>query len=494
MKYDYLVVGAGIAGLTASVILAQAGFRVALIERSEHIGPVMRGFSRKARFFDSGFHYTGGMAGNDVLDRFFRYLHIDHELTPEPLDENGFDVFHCTEREFVFPFPYGHGRIKEAFDQAFPHDRDATERYFRQVSDIYEAQPYIDLDAPLLRRDWLIDAQTTSLKDVLDGLTDNRLLKSVLSMHCLLHGASPDEVSFFCHACVVAPYYNSANRIRGGGRQIVHAFDTRIARLGIDVFTGRSVEKMNFTAAGALSGVSLEDGEAIEGDNCLSTVQPSQVLAMIPGPQFRPAYRKRLEAFEETPSAYILYGLTDAPDSPFTRQNHFLFASERFPLLGPSVPIEDRPVYVAQGGNDAQETATFTALCPALLSEVADWSDSTTGRRSEAYRRHKTNVAALLQRRLDAVFDGLNEHTTFTETATPLTLRDYGGNTSGSLYGIKHRFDQHDLLPITRNRHLTLAGQGVAPPGLLGAMVSAFVAAGSILGHDRIREELKRCR
>jgi all-trans-retinol 13,14-reductase len=46
---------------------------------------------------------------------------------------------------------------------------------------------------------------------------------------------------------------------------------------------------------------------------------------------------------------------------------------------------------------------------------------------------------------------------------------------------------------VTRLGNLYLAGQSIVAPGVLGAMISGFVACGSFLGHDRLRSELKKC-
>ncbi len=83
MTYDYLVIGAGLSGLTASVILARHGYRVALVEKADKTAPLVRGFSRNGVFFDTGFHYTGGLDEHGMLDTFFKYLGVAPVLEKE---------------------------------------------------------------------------------------------------------------------------------------------------------------------------------------------------------------------------------------------------------------------------------------------------------------------------------------------------------------------------------------------------------------------------
>ena len=75
--------------------------------------------------------------------------------------------------------------------------------------------------------------------------------------------------------------------------------------------------------------------------------------------------------------------------------------------------------------------------------------------------------------------------------ATPLTFRHYTGSPSGGVYGVKRRVGQFNPIPPTRVKGLYLTGQAVVLPGLMGAMVSAFVTAGSILGDEKILKELR---
>ena len=339
MTYDYLVIGGGLSGLTASAVLAKHGYRVALVEKAGKTAPLVRGFSRKGVFFDTGFHYTGGLDEHGILDTFFKYLGIASGLEKEPFDEQGFDVFRCSKSGFTFPFPYGFDRIRRSFEERFPEEAGGVGLYLRAVSRIYDALPYTNLDAPLAAQDLSDPSLGESLQSRLDALTDKSLLKCILSMHCLLHGVSPQDVSLAAHARVVASYYNSVHRIKGGGRSLADALDNRCREWGVDVFTGRAVREVAFSPAGDLAGARLEDGEEIPAACCISTVHPQYLLNMVPDRFFRPIYRKRLAALEETSSAYLLFGKTDVVMEDLLGRNQFLFDEEAFPGIDGSVPF-----------------------------------------------------------------------------------------------------------------------------------------------------------
>ena len=64
----------------------------------------------------------------------------------------------------------------------------------------------------------------------------------------------------------------------------------------------------------------------------------------------------------------------------------------------------------------------------------------------------------------------------------------------GAIYGVGRFAGQYNPQAATRVAGLYLSGQAIAAPGLMGAMVSAYMTCGTILGHDLLRGELKEWR
>ncbi len=90
MTYDYSVIGGGISGMTAALILAKQGYRVALVEKSRYLAPTIRGFTNKGVYFDTGFHYTGGLGDGEPLDIMFRYLGLYDTVRKKTLSPREF--------------------------------------------------------------------------------------------------------------------------------------------------------------------------------------------------------------------------------------------------------------------------------------------------------------------------------------------------------------------------------------------------------------------
>ncbi|MBU4305036.1 MAG: NAD(P)/FAD-dependent oxidoreductase [Candidatus Omnitrophica bacterium] len=92
-KYDVIIIGAGVAGLTCGCYLAKAGLKVLIAEQHYIPGGYCTSFKRKGYVFDVGVHYFGsGRKGGQIdkvvkelaLDvQFFRFDPTDKIILPE---------------------------------------------------------------------------------------------------------------------------------------------------------------------------------------------------------------------------------------------------------------------------------------------------------------------------------------------------------------------------------------------------------------------------
>lgn len=495
MKCDFAVIGAGASGLTASLILAKNGYKVALVEKAKKAAPLLRGFSRRGLRFDTGFHYTGGLGEGEILDLFFRYLGIRHRLQPEPCDPECFDLCRFGNPEMEMQFPFGFDRIRDRLRSAFPKETAAVDGYLQAIEAHCSSRPYLNLDIDINPWQTMKGLHGPTLEEVLDSLTDNVLLKRVLSSHCLLYGVTADEALFIDHACIIGPYYHSANLLRGGGLSLVRAFDEALKEQGVEVLCGQGASEILFSSDRTVKGVRLADDAVIQCKGCVCTLHPRYLPDLVPGSLFRPGYVNRLKSLEETISAHILYGECLVPSRNMARTNILFSPGDGYPGFGTDRPVEDRPFYLTFLSPTDKDVSRqgFMAIFPAAVGEVGPWAESVTGNRPEDYGRFKDKIAREMQGRIEASCPELSGGIEPIECSTPLTLRDFSNSPSGSLYGVKHKAGQYNPNPVTRLGGLFLAGQATVAPGVLGAVISGFVACGNILGHYRLRGEIKKC-
>ncbi|MEZ4601623.1 MAG: FAD-dependent oxidoreductase [Syntrophotaleaceae bacterium] len=495
MTFDSVVVGGGVSGLTAALILARHGRKVALVEKERRLAPLIRGFIREGIYFDSAFHYAGGLADGEVLDLFFRYLGLAGRVEKYPFNPEGFDVFRDTEQGRDFPFPAGLPLLQTALQEAFPAERYAVRDYLRKLEEVRRRLPYLDPDIPADQWDAAGVVQGPSLAEVLEQCTGNLALKNLLSLHTLLHGVPAREVSFAIHASVAGLYYHSAYGLVGGGRALAEAFEDQLNVEGITPITGRGVKRLNLDSSGGLQGVELDDGERIYGRECLVTTHPSLFLEMAPPGTLRPAFKKRIENLEESATAFVLYGT--GPESPqiLTRRNLIVGKSggDGDPWYGDKA---ERPFFLSGGAACRENAATsgWVAICPVQWDDIG-WKGQGCSRQREAgYADRKSRIGERLFERIRQQVPELANGVRLLEMASPLTLQNYTGSPTGGLYGVKHKVGQYNPQPAVRIPGVYLAGQAVAAPGILGAIISAFLACGHLFGHDHLRREVLACR
>ncbi|MCC8194918.1 MAG: NAD(P)/FAD-dependent oxidoreductase [Deltaproteobacteria bacterium] len=490
-KKTAAVIGAGLAGLTSALILARNGYTVTLVEKSRRVGLTVRGFSREGVYFDTGLHYTGGLGENGIVSRYLRYLGFG---SPElvPFADDCFDEIRFADTGKTVRLPIGYERMTGALQAAFPEDAEAVAAYMRAARDGFAKSSLLRFflgaqNGPDAIQD---PGDAVSLSAYLETLTADPYLRAALSMHALLYGVSPEEIPFTQHAYVTASYFDSVHNFAGGGGALIRAFERRLAEENVTVITGNGVRRILCDGKRRVTGLALETGETIQADACICTTHPHALAAMAED-LFRPVYLKRLRSLEDTASAYMFFGISETGPECLRGKNLFLCRGpELGNAFGGRMAPEDGPFYVASSPQPAGSAKSgIVVVAPGGFDQVARWAASSRGRRPPGYAAFKEGVVARVREALVRQCPEL-EAVRFVDAATPLTMRDYLDAPRGGLYGCKHTVSQFNPLPLTRSPNLWLAGQSVIAPGLMGAMISGFLACGFLLGHSTLHEEM----
>ena len=125
-KFDAIVIGSGISGLTTATFLSKAGKRVLVLEGHFKVGGWTHTFQRGQYEWDVGIHYIGGVGKkNAFLRRLFDEI-TEEQLQWEPMPDN-YD-------RMVFPdnsynFLSGRDKFVDQLTEYFPEERKAIELY-----------------------------------------------------------------------------------------------------------------------------------------------------------------------------------------------------------------------------------------------------------------------------------------------------------------------------------------------------------------------------
>lgn len=490
-RFDHIVVGGGVAGMTAAILLAKAGDSVALIEAFPLLAPTIRGFKRGGVQFDTGLHYVGGLGDGHPLDIYFKHLGIADSIVKKPYNHDGFDRFIIEKSSEEFTIPCGFDEMERRLKAWFPQDQKAVSCYVTAIKNAMKGSPFLnfsmDFDLEAAFHD-----ESVTLQNFLDNLTDNDKLKAVLSYPNILYGVPPTEALLTTHALVTGSYILSAHTIEGGGLALTQAYERKLKELGISIRCNRRVESIDINDNREVQGVTLDNEEFLETPSCIWAAHPQSLISATPDSAFRPAFKKRLAALKDTTSALVLFGVSDTPIDMLDGQSIVSWPGTSFKknLNGNVTPAESI-LYISSAHDPQSGKTAVTAIMPGRFNTFDSWAESSRTKRPAEYKEYKKNVLAEMEQEVFNRFPELQKEVSFIDGATPLTFRDYCATPTGSLYGLRHSNDQFNPAPVTKAKGLTLAGQSIVAPGILGAVISAYLTCGIILGHDVLHNELR---
>lgn len=312
MKYDAVIIGSGIGGLTAAVLLGEQGLKVLLVEKAPVIGGALKRFYNSGLAFDSGFHFTGGLDEKEIFSDMLKILGAYPFLK-----EN----IRTVRQHFHLPFSGNHLVIdgqesqKNSLKNLFPDEAFALEDYFSLLEKTMIACRLYDLPSLLQNPFFELREDTVTLQQVLDQHFKNEELKTILSGACISHGTPPDEISFANHIRVAGYVMDKMFTFKNGGDDLFNVLSRKIGTLPVEVKTSCFPTEFRFENKTA-KGLVLSTGEYIEMDQCLFTIHPKEILKAFPPSTFTPALTHRIEDFESSNGFFCIYGTLPPPLVP----------------------------------------------------------------------------------------------------------------------------------------------------------------------------------
>ena len=483
-KYDNVVVGSGASGLTSALLLAQQGRSVLLLEKANFVGGSLARFRRRKIPIDTGFHFTGGLGKDGLLDQMFRVLGVRDEIVPVWF--KGDSGHRIIFESAGMSIPASPREDFEAHLRAyFPGEEKAIERYFAMMKSVYERTMATDLRM-ISRPPEPLDEDFQTLDEAVRSLTRNDVLSCFLSAYCVCYGVKPNEISFANHCRMVYDMHTSLARIDGGGDAVIAAFVDRLDSLDVEIRLGTSIERCADIESNRVGKFVLDDGESVACDECVLTMHPKAIIDLLPKDRFSKAFIQRVSSFERSIGFFAVYGVIDASvdlsDTEATMVSLFP-TNDMNEMLDPEYRGE-RALFVLTHHEtvSGRRRLIVTALEPSFAEDVEAWASSSVRDRPDDYTEYKRYRTEQITSRILALYPEYEDSFRLLDSATMLTFRDYLNSPDGTAYGVKQKIGQFNLVGRTRLRNVFVAGQSAVLPGLLGAMMSAFIATRGIMG------------
>jgi len=494
-KYDDIVVGSGISGLTMTLLLAMGGRRVLLLEKGPHIGGSLARFSKRGISFDTGFHFTGGLQEGGILANILSFLGIREFIEPIFLSETFRNQFFFETEGKQFELASGIDNIKEQLTGYFPGEAVAIGRYFEKVLSVCSRTPSLNIyDNQITHPN--LDEDFISLDAVLKDLTANAVLRGLLSGYAMCYGVKPSEVSFANHSRMVLNFYESISRVKDGGDAFINAFQKKFKGYDVDIRCGTTIEELADIQGSKVGRFVLNTGEALLADTCVLTIHPKEILNLLPKDHLRKAFADRVTSFESSAGFFSVFA-TLKPGSrdpnPETSLQSLFPDADVNNLLDPS--YKGMPALVIMKSSDLNKGNGERGICilePSFFEQVSGWSDSRRGKRPREYLDYKKTRVETIKEHIFSVIPQYRESLDIIDAGSMLTFKDYLNNPDGSAYGIKQKMGQFNLIGKLPLHNLYAAGQSSLLPGIIGAMMSSLIVGRAMLGKEQYGKLLNR--
>ena len=496
MKYNTIVIGGGLAGLTAGATLAKFGKKVLLLEQHYKPGGCATTFKRGDFVVEVGLHEMSGMADNGALPGIFDMLEVHQGV--EFLKVPEFYAVMSEGKPFVFP--HGFDNAANALIEKYPNEEKGIRKFLKLIAGIRKEgvklprspwkQKLMYPIMPLLFPN-LVEATRHTVGSWMDKHIKDENLKLDLCAHIAYWGDDPYTLSMFYYGLPFSGFIEKGGRfIKGGSQKLSNHFASYIEKQGGRVLLGKKVEKI-ITQNGEVTGVRFRDNfdknaEAftIECDNVVANCAIPLVPALLDKP-YAQQLKAKISTKTNSCSLLCIY-LGFNKDVETFGVKHY---SNFFPGIGVKTIKDIKPnnmgawskrsfIFVDYGKVDSQLAPPGKAegvIC--AVDYLKDWENLS----AEDYKTKKEEVAQTLLQRLDKQFPGIRDSIEYYEVSTPKTINRYTLNPSGSVYGYAQLKDQTGTKRFRNNfliPNLYFASAWAFPGGgFEGSMTSGFLAA-----------------
>jgi phytoene dehydrogenase-like protein len=489
-RYDVVVIGAGLGGLTAGAILARAGRKVLVIERSNSVGGAASSYKSGDLFVEGSLHETSDP--NDPHDPKHGALVRAGVLDAVKwIPGGGFYEARGGPLERPFAMPDNFDAARRALTDRFPQSRDGIDdvlgdmqRLALAAGDLTEEDD-ANADGPFGAIVNLVPESDRALslaRKFNSVFGNNEAIKCALAANLSYYHDDPATLSWPFFAMSQGGFFLSGGRyVQGGSQRLSSALARAIRTAGGEVMIRRVVTGINLDAQGRPNGAthSAKDGgdiQTVESAVIVSNAAPEILASLMPAD----AARKLIDSYAELRPSVSLFALTLGLSKP---PREFGVTGYSTQLLPPWMTRLDDYAQGARlmAGEPADRMPPFAIVDyaaidsgvpapPYVLSifgpdRLSNWD----GADLDFYRDKRARWQDAIARYLDRFYPGLAGAVTAASFNTALSVRQYLNAPEGAVYG---------FAPMPHSS--TWRSPRTAVPGLF--LASAYAGFGGYTG------------
>ncbi len=476
MKYDTIIIGSGLGGLTCGAFLAHAGMKVLVLEKHQKIGGYAHNFNRRKYVFESGIHSVA-MAKEGMIMGLLRKLGVENRVETIEFPQ----MFSMATPEGSMDMPSKKDEIKEFLTAQFPHERDNLQAFFKEIEYLYQkiSDAEFDFESSFVQNnaDFIYKYHNRSYKQYIEDTFSDETLRSLFYAQWPFCGGSPCFGSILYYLMMyVVHFFEGSHYCKGGFSTLADALASVITDRGGAVKTRSEVLSISGEEQ-RVRFVRTTKDEEYEADLVVSNITPYDLHFNLLEENLRGRrWQRRVSNLNISVSSVIAYyGMNPQKIGVVPRDIIFWYDSHDHGTIFSNIMKNkkekiDHLIFLKT--IEDSDFPTLTLMNFVQKSYASDW---------------KSEKEILAERMLDqaeSIYPGLKEAIDFTELGSPTTFERYTANTDGAIYGFENTKDMYGeakLPVVTHLENLYQTGHWNKPGGGVWNVIANAHAASKII-------------
>ncbi len=488
-----IVVGGGIAGLTASALLAHQGVEVILLESHSQTGGCAGTYKRGKYVFDVGATQVAGLEKGGIHERVFRYLQW-----PKPYAQILDPGCVVDLGDGSRPIQLWHDPIKweKERNEQFPE----SERFWSlcsflhkinwdfakrdailPFSNFWDLKQFVNALKPLNGVSGLFSKLSVADLLVICSCHKDQRLKNFLDLQLQLYSQESSARTAALYGATVLQMAQAPLglwHLQGSMQKLSNALESCLIRDGAQLLLNHKVVNLVsgsnsqsweielLTDKGSILKFSANDVIFTLPPQCLLTLMKDELA-------LQKTYRNRLTGLPKPTGAIVFYGAIARHHIGKAYSNHMQLFVEQFGSLFFSISEE---------GDGRAPRGEVTVIVSAFTS-VSEWNDLD----GKIYQRQKAKTLTRIISVINSFLNIASENWLHKELATPRSFAKWTGRPQGIVGGLGQTpaaFGPFGLSSRTPFKGLWLCGDSIYPgEGTAGVTQSALMACRQLMAN-----------
>jgi len=445
-KWDTIIVGAGLGGLTAAAKLLQARRRVLLLERNPHPGGTAYVYNRRGFSFPMG---PLGFSHPGLVRSIRRDLKVEDGLSLHRVHYR-IKAFEC-DVPLTLP-PTGMVRV---LSEIFPSDAQAVEQFFQEMKAILSPSSHLNSKTDgsalvAINRGSAFDYLTRRIRDWrlrrILGSIGTREPYSGLPLLAAMWNLMTEEGIWYPESGVRSFSERLMERVLG------KSCAEKVSEMRGEIKLGTEVTKIR-VENGNVKGVTLKDGSKIDSSSVISNADYKTTFLCLLDREEVPSqwYRAVHQARQTGSILQVCLGVDKAKAdlSSFQEASRLIYRSREAAQTTKGIDwnaVEIDPGALAKEELEislwSQEDESLAPEGRAVIvirteAEYSHFARFRLGwrKRAPGYEAYKTRLGRALVKEAENLIPGLGISIQVMDVATPLTFEDQGGRSGGAVAG-----------------------------------------------------------